>query len=348
MHDNKLYNNKYSLLFITNYKSNVGGISGQVKILNDYLSIEGVKTKIFSSGRSKIRPFLIFTLIFTAKNYDIIHIHGCSYLGGFYPIVLGTLVGKILKKRIIITYHGGAAREFFGNHPSFIKIIMKYAQHITVPSRYLANIFFEYGFQPIVIPNIINKKFVKFRIREEINPYLIVTRSLEKIYNIECAIKAFQIVKERHENGKLIIIGDGSERKNLELFVNQLNLEDVVFKGRIPNNDIYNELNKSDIFLNPTTIDNMPVSSLEALACGLLIISTKVGGIPYIIKDNENGLLVDDNDHVAMADKVDELIRNKKLSRKLINNGKKCIDNYNWHAIREKLYATYEMKFSYI
>ena len=155
-------------------------------------------------------------------------------------------------------------------------------------------------------------------------------------------------MKEKHESGKLIIIGDGSERKNLELFVNQLNLEDVVFKGRIPNNDIYNELNKSDIFLNPTTIDNMPVSSLEALACGLLVISTKVGGIPYIIKDNENGLLVDDNDHVAMADKVDELIRNKNLSRKLINNGRKSIDNYNWHSIREKLHNIYEMKFSTI
>ena len=115
-------NNPTSVLFVTNFRPNVGGISGQVEILTNCLLQEGVKIKIFNSGRSFIRPFLIYPFLLIGKRYDIIHSHGCSYFGGFYPIILGTLTGKILRRKVIVTFHGGVAKKFFSKYPKFIRL----------------------------------------------------------------------------------------------------------------------------------------------------------------------------------------------------------------------------------
>lgn len=343
MIDRESYNHNNSVLFVTNYRPNVGGISGQVEILSESLSTEGVKTKIFNTGCSLMRPLFFFPLLFEGRHYTIIHIHGCSNLGGFYPIMLGTLVGKILKRKIIVTYHGGGAKKFFSKYLKLIQPFFNLANHITVPSDFLLKTFKEYGFKPLVIPNILRSQRGNFRIRNKIKPVLIVTRALNKIYNVECAINAFKLVQKRYKNSKLIIVGDGKEMKNLMRLVKILNLRGVNFVGRIPNDDIFLELDKADIFINPTTQDNMPVSLLEALACGLVVISTNVGGVPFIIKDKVNGLLVENNDCVKIANRVNELIENNELAKRLIVNGKNTIENYSWNKIKYNLCDIYGM-----
>ncbi len=335
-----------SVLFLTNYKPNTGGISGQVELLSDCLLKEGFRTTIFNSGSSLFRPFLIFKLLLIARNYDIIHSHGCSYFGGFYPIILGTLTGKILRRKVIVTYHGGAAKKFFNQYPMVIKFFLKLADHITVPSQFLSKIFVEHGLNTIILPNTLKIRNSKFRLRTRIKPLLIVTRKLEKIYNINCAIRAFELIKQKYQNSQLFIVGDGAEINNLKDQVSQMNIKDVYFKGRIKNDQIYNELDKADIFLNPTTEDNMPISVLEALACGLPVISTNVGGIKYLIQDKINGLLVDNNDHAAMADRVEQLIHDYFFAKELIINGSKVAYNYCWDNVRHNLYAIYGFKLS--
>jgi len=337
-------NKTKKILFVGNYEKSVGGISGQIEILRECLLKEEITAEIFTTKRCiLVRFFLIFLLVFKASRYHILHIHGCSYVGGFFPIVIGTISGKLLKKKTIVTYHGGEAAIFFKKYPGFIKYFFSLADEITVQSGFLEDVFANYGIKVNVIPNILNFEYAKFRQREIIRPVLIVTRSLNRIYNIECAIRAFDIIKMKYHDASLIIVGDGPEMINLKNLVKNMNLVDVYFKGRVPNNNIFDELNEADIFVNPTTKDNMPVSVLEALACGLPVVSTNVGGIPKIIKDRLSGLLVDNNDHAEMATRITELIENHSLFKAMILNGVGLLERHKWHSVRDKWYALYEI-----
>lgn len=332
------------ILFVSNYKKSVGGISGQVDLLNHCLKKENIETAVFGTkANCLIRPFLVFVLFVKARKYDILHIHGCSYIGGFYPIIIGTVVGKLLKKKTIVTYHGSGADTYFEKHRKLIGYIFSLADEITVQSRFLEKVFLKYGMAVNVIPNILELDISKFKLRDNIRPILIVTRSLTKVYNVKCAIYAFDIVKKKYPDSKLIIVGDGPEMENLKNLVKTLKLTDVVFKGRVPNTQIYDELNEADIFTNPTTKDNMPVSILEAFACGLPVVSTNVGGIPYVIEDHSNGLLVDNNDHQGMARKIVELIENYELSKELILNGIESLKKYKWESVKSRWYNLYEV-----
>jgi glycosyltransferase involved in cell wall biosynthesis len=87
----------------------------------------------------------------------------------------------------------------------------------------------------------------------------------------------------------------------------------------------------------------MPVSVLEAFACGLPIVSTDVGGIPYLIKDRKNGLLIKSNDHKSMAKKIIFLLEHQDVAHKLIKNGQRAVGKYNWESVKrrwQKIYAT--------
>ncbi len=95
------------VLLICNYKPGVGGISGQVEILQRKLQEEGHTADIFSTKGSIFwRLGLFCKLRKVSHNYDVLHIHCCSGWG-FLPAVVGVIVGRRLKKRIVLTYHGG-------------------------------------------------------------------------------------------------------------------------------------------------------------------------------------------------------------------------------------------------
>lgn len=140
---------------------------------------------------------------------------------------------------------------------------------------------------------------------------------------------------------KLVIFGSGSQKRDLEDFAKKLKA-DVEFKGNIPNQDLPGEINKSKLFILPSLYEGCPKVLLEAMACGLPVIGTRVDGIKEIIRDNENGYLVETSaDSIRKA--IKEVLDNQNLQEKISQNARKTIlDNFSLEKILEKEMSLYK------
>ena len=292
------------IFLISNYQHGIGGINAQVDLLQTYLNQEeGIKADIFSTKGNPLRRCMaLFLLLCKARHYDILHIHACSYWG-MVPAVMGVIAGKLWRKRIVITYHGGEAKEYFTKHVGFVKRWLSRANQVIVLSGFLKEVFDQYNIPCVVIPNIVVLQPQLKRTRD-IGPKFISIRHLEPLYNIPCILNAYEQVLKVYPEATLDILGQGSMRTELETYVQEHNLTGVRFIGQVPNDKIYDYFAKASIMLSAPKIDNMPVSLLEAMNAGLLVISSRVGGVPYMIEDGKTGLLFECDNSEDMAAKM--------------------------------------------
>ena len=336
--------NRKKILLITNYKPNTGGISVQVGLLHRKLCEESIQSEIFSTeGTWFYRLFVLLKLIIKGKSFDIFHIHGCSKLG-FFPIVVGVIAGKILRKKIIVTYHGGGAESFFEKHTFLVRYFLTKTDANIVLSGFLSKVFDKYTIPYTIIPNIVELSEEQFFLRETILPHYISVRTLSKTYNIGCILNAFNIVQQKYPESTLTLLGDGDCREKLEEQVKELNLQNVHFVGKVSNSEIYNYLSKADVFVSSPIVDNQPMSILEAYNAGLLVISSRVGGVPYMVEDNKTGLLFESNDYQELAKKMIIAVQEQELSKNMILKAKNELKNYSWEKIKEKLLPLYFSK----
>jgi glycosyltransferase involved in cell wall biosynthesis len=154
-------------------------------------------------------------------------------------------------------------------------------------------------------------------------------------------LNAFKAVKNKYPDATLMLLGDGPLRESMERYVKEQNIKDVSFIGVVPNEKIYDYLNKADIMLSSPLIDNMPVSLLEAMNAGLLVISSNVGGVPYVVKNNHSGLLFKSDDDEELARKMLWALTNQNEAKNIILKAKENISHYRWENIKEQLYTAY-------
>ena len=331
------------ILFITNYNPGGGGISSQVDLLRRCLDEEHVETSIFSTkGNVWHRLKAYFKLKRIGNNFDVFHIHACSGFG-FLPAVFGVWVGRKLGKRIVLTYHGGGAGRFFDKHPRLLRHFLLRTDVNIVLSGFIAKVFEKHDIPYEIIPNVIELDESKFRQREVIRPSFISIRSFTPTYNIECTLRAFQRVKQQLPDATLTLLGNGPLREDLKEFVRSNDIKDVSFVGVVPNERIYDYLDKADVMLSSPRIDNMPVSILEGMNAGLLVISSRVGGVPYMIDDGQNGLLFDSDNDKEMAEKMMKAVSMSDDSMRMIQNAKHDLYRYSWSKIKNKLYNAYNL-----
>ena len=331
------------VLIIANYQPSVGGISVQVDLLHKYLnSEEGYLVDIFSLKASIVkRIFLIFKLLITARKYDVLHVHACSDRG-FLPAMVGAYIGKIYKKKTILTYHGGGADAFFARKIKLVRKTLQKFDSVIVLSGYLKNIFDTYNLPCIVIPNIAEFDANLYKAKTNIEPKYISVRHLRELYNVKCILKAFEITKKEIPFATLTILGDGDQKEMLQHWVNEHNLKDVIFVGAVPHNKMNEYLLQNDIFLSAPKTDNMPMSILEAYNAGLLVISSNVGGVPYILEDNKAGLLFESDNAEELASKMIQAVQNEQYTIEMIKNAYQSLDMYKWENIKEKLLEIYK------
>src|SRR5262249_49138327 len=179
---------------------------------------------------------------------------------------------------------------------------------VVAPSGFIVDVFARYGIPARPIFNVIDTAAFIYRKRSKLRPILMTNRILEPLYNVECILRAFQRVLERYPEATLTIAHDGPSRPGLERYAAELGLRNYRFIGSVPHDDIPGLYDQSEIYLTASNIDCMPVSLLECFASGVPIVSTNSGGIPYVVTDEETGLLVNINDHEALARNVCRLL----------------------------------------
>lgn len=329
------------ILIICNYKPGAGGISGQVEILARKLQTEGHFVNIFSTKAPTLQRLKIpFLLWHKAKKYDTLHIH-CSSSLGFMPAVVGIFIGRLLDKRIVTTYHGGGGDIFFARRHRWVHFWLTRTDCNIVLNGFLAKVFNDHNLPYTVIPNIIELNEKQYRLRKTLLPHYICTRAHESLYNIPCILRAFYRVQSILPEATLTLVGSGSQHDALINMTAEMGLHNVIFTGRVDNSKIYDYLDKADIIISASTQDNMPVSLLEAMNAGLLVIGSRVGGVPYLVEENSTGLLFESDNDAELAEKMIWAVENPNATMAITQKAHCAVGQYRWDNIKEKLYQAY-------
>ena len=332
------------ILLVCNYKGAVGGISGQVELLQRHLLADGYEATIFSTkGSLAYRLRLPWKAERRMKDCDVVHVHCCSGWG-FLPAVVGVSAAKRMKKRVVVTYHGGGAAAFFDKHPRLVHAYLGHADVNIVLNSAQAQVFARHHLLYTVLPNITDCPAGAYRPRDAMKPNYVCTRAHEDIYDISTLLRAFARVQQAYPEATLTLVGDGSRHGALQAEAASLGLKNVLFAGRVPNHDIYQYLDRADIMVSPSTVDNMPVSVLEGMNAGLLVIASHVGGVPDMIRDGDTGMLFEPGNADMLAERMLWPLEHGALASTTARQGHHAASRFCWEAIREPLYKIYGIR----
>ena len=336
-----------------------GGMALQAELLARLLRQDGHEVSYFASNfafpaglqfvdgipgvRTIVRHLLAWLKLWphTAR-VDVLHVFAASWLYFFAVVAPAVIVGKVLRKRVVLNYRGGDAGRFFRRWRWAVKPVMQMADVITAPSEFLATLIgSQCGVSVVIVRNILDHSVFTFRERAAIRPHLVVARQLEEIYDVESVLKAFRVIAGRRPEARLAIAGTGSQEERLRRVAAEWQLRGVTFMAHVAHDDLPQIYENYDIFINASRVDNFPGALLEASAAGLALVSTAAGGIPFMYRDRRNALLVQPGDWQALADAVEEVLVSPELARKLIHNGLAVAESCDWRTVREDLYAAY-------
>lgn len=339
-----------------------GGMANQTRQLMELLQSDGINATVIQvnppykpawMGKlpivrafARLIPY-IFNLWKAAGCSDVFHVMANSGWSWHLFAAPAVWVAKMRGIRSVVNYRGGGAEIFLKKSFFWIKPTLNATDLIIVPSGFLENIFAQWKLSAKVIPNIINVSRFSPRNKQSVSaePHIIVTRNLEDIYDIPAAIEAFFIVQQAFPKAKLTIAGSGPLLSELQQLVKQKGIErSVKFTGRLNSEEIAVLYQTADVMLNSSQIDNMPNSVLESLASGVPVVSTNVGGVPYIVEHEVTALLVPAKDHVAMAEAIKRIMTDSQLANVLISNGLVSIQKYTWSSVRKQWLSAYQPK----
>lgn len=329
---------KKSLLIISVFHPLSTGSYGVCKDLAYELSRNGWAVITTSDKEDRFQRLrdIFMTVIKRRNDYQIAQVDVYSDMA-FIWAEMSCILMKLLQKKIILTLHGGNLPAFSQQHALRVKNLLNLAHTITAPSEYLKEAMTNFRRDILLVPNPLNIRQYPFLLREEPKPKFVWLRAFHDIYNPELAIKAFSELIINFPQAHLFMIGpdkgDGSYQRTAE-FAENYNIQDCVeLITGIPKSEVPLWLNKGDIFLNTTNVDNTPVSVMEAMACGLCVVSTNVGGLPYLIDNEKDGLLVSPNDPVSMANAVRRIILEPGLGSRISQEARNKVLSFDWANI---------------
>ena len=282
-------------------------------------------------GRDKSRP------------YDLIHVHVLTRLG-----VIAWIQNILHKTPYIITEHwsrylpgngfGGFLRKFF------TKIVVRNAETVTTVTENLANAMRNHGLRNdnyVVLPNVVNLDIFHISERNN-NPCKIIHISCfeDKSKNISGLLESLKIIDDKGIDFQCKLIGEGMDldlmkekAKNLQL------INKVSFTGLLQGQALADELSSGDFLVLSSNYENMPVVILEALASGLPVVSTNVGGIKEMIDDTK-GILVEPRNKEALAEAMIKMIEtHKNYDANYLRNS--VIEKYGYESVGKFLDSIY-------
>lgn len=339
---------KKKILIVATSMDVIGGQSIQAKRLLDAFADDKEIELGFvpNNPRTVFQNIRFIRTIFTSlkfwwlllKNipkYDAVQVFSSATTGYLIATLPPLFISKIFRKKVILNYHSGEAEKHINTWRLTAKPTMKIFDKIVVPSQFLVDVFDKFDLPAEAIFNFVDTKKFKFCERKTLRPNFLSNRNFEAHYNVSCIIRAFAVIQKEYSEAKLNIAGFGSEEEKLKNLVAELNLKNVSFLGKVANDEMPKLYDEADIYLNSSIVDNMPLSLIEAFSAGIPVVSSTAGGIPYIVKHGETGLLVELNDCQALADESIKLLQNQELAQKIITQSKREVEKYSTEEVVE-------------
>lgn len=327
-----------NVLYIGNALSNNGKTSTTIESLSEHLK-EICSIKIASKKSNKILRLLdmIKLVLVNRTSTDIILIDTYSTSNFYFALTISQLC-RFLNIKYITNLHGGDLENRLKDSAKLSGLIFNNAHAIVAPSNFLKSVFANYGYDKVLfIPNCIEIDNYEFCNRSIDSIKLLWVRSFSSMYNPELAVLVLEKLLQKKYHAELTMVGpdaDGSLKKVKDL-ANSKELK-LSFTGKLAKPEWLALSKGSNVFINTTNLDNTPVSVIEAMALGLSIVSTNVGGLPFLINNNVDGILVEPRDADAMVDAIIKLKSDEGLRNKLVVNARSKVEKFAWKVVKPK------------
>jgi glycosyltransferase involved in cell wall biosynthesis len=341
------------------YLNQRGGVGAVIDAYRRYFEVFNfIASHKNTSNIIKIYVFLVsqiklISILLTNGKIKVIHIHGASY-GSFYRKFVVLIIGKcIFKRKVIYHIHGGGFKTFYQNTnfltKHLIKILFGKVDMVLCLSQSWKE-YFEQNFmikKLVVIPNIID---YPLEVNNNNKTDLITFLFLGLICNEKGIFDLLEVIirnRERYRSRIKLKIGGNGEVKRLNDLIKKNQLHDMVeFLGWISGVEKANVLNNSDVYILPSYNEGVPISILESMSYGKAVISTNVGGIPEIVRDKENGLLLAAGDLKQIEGAIDFFLDNPGLIKEYGVISKALVRKHLPHSVIKELTAIYKLVLS--
>ena len=293
---------------------------------------------------------------------SLVHVHVTIPMGD----IAGLQYAKKKKVPLVVTYHGDLQENMGGfirrmsvyfYNKFLLDKVLSHADVIISPSEYYINesrFLGKYRDKIVVIPNGIkidefDIDYSKEECRKKLGlpldgKILLFLGTLSPHKGPDILLRAMPKILKSIPDVKLVFVGSGEIRKKLERMCKKIGIEKNVkftgFVGDILKKALYYK--SADVFVLPSFLEIFGIVNLEAMACSVPIVASKVGGIPDVVKDGENGLLVPPKDSEALADAIIYLLENEDIREKMGKNGRTKVENYSWDKMAEETEKIYE------
>lgn len=301
-----------------------------------------------SKQKNQILRLLSMIVLFFRKgrSADYLLVDVYSTRAYIYAQTIAFLAQLFKKKYIFILHGGNLPQRFQNNEPSMRKTFTK-AHAIVAPSNYLKQFFDQQGIPTLFIPNIIELNNYPFKEKQHFAPTFLALRGFNKTYNPLMTLKAILLLKEQYPELKLHFVGSETETHYNEIiqFIDQNQLQNnVILHPKMPKAAWIKLSEQADFMLSNPVIDNTPVSIIEGMALGLVIVSTNVGGVPFLVDESKDAILVPSNDPVAMAEKIVFALEHPEVCEAMVKAGRIKASTFDWEIIKYKWEKLFETK----
>jgi glycosyltransferase involved in cell wall biosynthesis len=288
----------------------------------------------------RLLPYLL-ALWRLAGRSDVMHVMANSGWSWHLFAAPAVWIARLRRTPIVVNYRGGEAATFLQRSARSVRVTMRRASALIVPSGFLQEVFKRHDLPATIVPNVVD--LARFRPGPPaLAPQIIVARNLEPLYDNATALRAFAQVLAQQPTARLLVAGTGPQEQELRSLAAGLGVAgQVEFAGRLDRDTMAARLRESAVALNPSLVDNMPNSVLEALASGVPVVSTAVGGVPYMVEHERTALLVPPGDAAAMAQALLRVLGDAACAQALRQAGLQAVQAYTWAQVQPRLAATY-------
>ncbi|MEP5935527.1 MAG: glycosyltransferase family 4 protein [Winogradskyella arenosi] len=330
---------KKNVLYLGNNLSSRKTNVSYMKGLTQALEREGFKVVCKSAFHNKLARILDMvkgTLVYGYR-MDNVLIDTYSTQNFYYAVVVSQLC-RLLQIPYIPILHGGNLPQRLKQNPKLSKMLFQPAKLLVSPSLYLKEAFTKQGFTKIhYIPNSLQVQNYPFQSRPIEGIKLLWVRSFSEIYNPCLAIDILKKLQDRGYTTSLCMAGpdtDGSLEK-VKAYAKTLNVT-VHTPGKLTKTQWTTMAKEYNVFINTTNFDNMPVSVIEAMALGLPIVSTNVGGMPYLIEAGVDGILVPPNNSKAFVEAIVKLKTQPEERKSMVKKAREKVELFDWDYVKQQ------------
>lgn len=326
-----------NILFVGNYLSKSKGTFGVSEHIAQVLPDCQFHVRLTSRKQNRFLRLIDIVLNCSFSAYSIIQID--TFSGSAFIIAeVASSIAKLRGKKIILTLHGGKLPEFFLRNKKRIKRVFQRSNRIQTPSLYLQQFFRKNGTDINYLPNPIPiRNFPYNRSHVKLHTLLWV-RAFNEIYNPTLAVETLYEIKKKYADTTLTMVGPNKGTlAEVKRLIDRLGLnESVDITGPLRNEDLYELYQTHEVYLNTTSYESFGVAVVEASACGIPVVSTPVGEIPFLWQHRENILMVEKSDPKLFSCEVQELFESKELANHISVNARKKAERFSWEIIKNE------------